>query len=187
MSLPAEVLEEIDVEVRSGFEERDRIIEIFLEEKHEPGELDVTGVTYAVDAAIEAHERQKRAWPDVTDCDKPDVVFDHLNSKGIIALHNAGYTQSDGYSDVLEAYDEHANKQAVIGYCYYHGQDVARAVQGQGLYFAFGPVDERNEATEGPRIGAIVAAELQQAGFTVQWDGTFSERIFIPTFDWKKR
>ena len=34
---------------------------------------------------------------------------------------------------------------------------------------------------------ARVAAELQRAGFAVEWDGTFAKRIFVPHFDWKKR
>jgi hypothetical protein len=187
MSLPADVLEEISIEVRGGFDDRERIIEMFLEEKYEPGELDENEVAAAVDAAIQEHEKQKLSWPTVTDCDKLARVFARLNANGIIAIHNAGYTQSDGYDDVLQIHDEHPDKKAVLGYCYYHGQDLERVVQGQGLYLSFGPIDPQNEETKGPKVGAVIESELKAAGFSVEWDGTFSKRISIPEFDWKNR
>jgi hypothetical protein len=187
MSLPANVLEEISIAVRGGFDDRDRIIEVFSEERYEPGELDENELAAAVDRAIRQHENEKLGWPSVTDCDRLAVAFSRLNAKGIIAIHNAGYTQSDGYDDVRQMHDEHPDKDAVAGYCYYHGQDLKRAVQGRGLYLCFGPIDPENEQTEGPRIGAVIASELEINGFSVEWDGSFSKRIFIPTFDWKNR
>ena len=106
---------------------------------------------------------------------------------GIIALQNAGYTQSDGYDDIRQSYRRHSDRDTVIGYCFYHGQDLERAVHGEGLYLAFGPVDANKEETEGPRIGAMIVEELTRAGFAVTWNGTFGQRIFVPTIDWKRR
>lgn len=119
-------------------------------------------------------------WPDVTDCDRLDAVFSALSSKGIVTLQNAGYTQSDGHSDVAEAYHDHPHKDRLIGYCFYHGQDLERAVVGEGLYLAFGPMDASREASEGPSIGALIAEELRRGGLEVVWDGTFDQRIFVP-------
>ncbi len=187
MPLSTEVLDEIDLEVRGGFEDRDRIIEIFLDERYEPGELDETELTTAVDAAITQHHLQKRNWPAITDCDKLAKAFKNLNNLGIIALHNAGYTQSDGYSDVMEVLHDHPDPESVIGYCYYHGQDLERALQGGGLYFAFGPIRPNNEQIDGPKVGALITTELHNAGFTTEWNGTFSQRISVPIFDWKNR
>src|ERR1700681_1161380 len=104
MPLSAEVLRNIVGLVRGGFEERDRIIEILCEEMHEPGELDEAEVTVAVDAAFASLEKDKATWPSMTDCDKLDRVFAAINALGIIALQNAGYTQSDGYDDIREIY-----------------------------------------------------------------------------------
>jgi hypothetical protein len=187
MTLPQDVLSEIDVFVRGGFEDREEIIEILLEERYEPGELDADAVEAAVDEAIVAHEMQKKHWPAVTDCDRLDAVFSALSSKGIVALQNAGYTQSDGHSDVVEVCHSHPHKDTLIGYCFYHGQDLERAVVGEGLYLAFGPMDARREASEGPRIGALIAEELRRGGLEVVWDGTFDQRIFVPAIDWKRR
>ena len=187
MPLDAAVLDEISVMVRGGFEDRDTIIQVFLEEKYAPGDLDESEVTAAVDAAVAKHEEDKKTWPAVTDCDRLASAFENLNKKGIIALHHAGYTQSDGFDDVVQTFDEHPDQRSVVGYCYYHGQDLERVVQGDGLYFSFGPIDSEKEDAEGPRVGAIIVAELEQAGFTVDWDGTFKRRIFLPRFDWKNR
>jgi hypothetical protein len=63
MPLNSEVLRNIDGLVRGGFDERDRIIEIFCEEMHEPGELDEAEVTVAVDAAFASLEKDKATWP----------------------------------------------------------------------------------------------------------------------------
>jgi len=187
MPLSPETQREIDGLVRGGFEDRARIIEIFCEEMYAPGELDEAEVVATIDAAFAALARDKATWPAVTDCDRLDQVFAALDTLGIIALQNAGYTQSDGHDDVRQSYDEHADRDRVIGYCFYHGQDLERAVHGEGLYLAFGPIDARDEATQGPRIGAMIVEELTRAGFTVQWDGTFAKRIYIPNIDWKRR
>lgn len=187
MPLDPDVLTEIQAQVRGGFEDRERIIEILTEEMYAPGELDADAVEQAVDAALREHEQSKKGWPATTDCDRLDAAFKALAQRGVIALHNAGYTQSDGYSDVREAHADAPDRDRITGYCFYHGQDLARAVAGDGLFLAFGPMDARTEDTEGPRVGRLVAEELQRAGLQVQWDGTFKERILVPAFDWKRR
>jgi hypothetical protein len=187
MPLSSETLREIDGLVRGGFDDRARIIEMLCEEMYAPGELDEAEVVAAVDAAFASLARDKASWPAITDCDQLDKAFAALNARGVIALQNAGYTQSDGYDDVRQSYDERSDRDRVIGYCFYHGQDLERAVHGEGLYLAFGPIDARNEATEGPLVGAIIVEELRRAGFTAKWDGTFGQRICVPAIDWKRR
>jgi hypothetical protein len=140
-----------------------------------------------VDAEFAALEEEKKHWPAVTDCDKLDAVFRALNERGLIALQNAGYTQSDGYDDVRDTHESYPDKLKLTGYCFYHGQDLARAVDGDGLYLAFGPIDPRKEKTEGPVIGSWVVEELKRAGFDVDWNGSFEQRIRVRNIDWKRR
>jgi hypothetical protein len=135
MPLNPEVRSEIDGLVRGGFEQRDRIIEIFSEEMYEPGELDEAEITVAVDAAFAALEHDKTMWPAFTDCDRLDKVFAALDALGIIALQNAGYTRGDGYSDISEVYHRRPDRDKVIGYCFYQGQDLESAVNGAGLRY----------------------------------------------------
>jgi hypothetical protein len=187
MPLSAEVLNEIHILVRGGFEERDEIAAILSEEMYEPGELNEAEVLAAVNAAFAELDKEKSDWPPITDCDRLNQAFAVLNERGIIALQNAGYTQSDGYDDVRQEYVDHPRREEVIGYCFYHGQDLERVVSGAGLYLAFGPIDPRHEEEKSPLIGAIIVQELAQAGLRAEWDGTFDQRISIPVFDWKRR
>lgn len=173
--------------VRGGFEPADRIVEILCEEAYEPGELERADVESAVAEEIAALQREQAAWPEVTDCDRLSDAFRDLNRKGIVALENAGYTQSDGYGDVREAWNDLPRKSGVVGYCFYHGQDLERAVAGEGLFLAFGPIDPAKEETEGPRVGRMIVEELALNDLAAEWDGTFSQRIHIPRLDWKKR
>jgi hypothetical protein len=185
--LSAEVLEEISTMVRAGFYDKQRLLAIFLEEMYAPGELDKTTVTTAIDTATKEWNKEKKTWPTVTDCDRLEKAFAKLRKHGVISLQNAGYTQSDGYDDVQAAYRRHPRKSSVVGYCFYHGQDLERAVRGGGLYLAYGPVDPNDEETEGPKVGHLIREELERVGLNVQWDGTFDTRILMPDFLWQKR
>jgi hypothetical protein len=183
----AAVREEIDVLVRSAFWDSDRIRDIVCQELYAPGELDERAVSVAIDASIKNWKASQSLWPETTDCDRLDAAFVKLNECGIIALHNAGMTQSDGYDDFREIYEGHANQDQIIGYCYYHGQVLERVVRGGPLFFSFGPSDPQNEETEGAKIGEIVVRRLTNAGFKVEWDGAFGKRLSIPLFNWQRR
>lgn len=187
MDLEQETLVEISTFVRAGLYDRERIFEILLGDMYDPGDLDPEEVEIALDAAIAAHEADKQTWPAVTDCDRLDAAFTSLRTFGIIALHNAGLTQSDGYSDFQEALAEAPDKSRIEGYCFYSWQDLELAVAGDGLYLAFGPTNPREEVARGPAVGNIVASALRDAGLEVDWDGSFGTRIHLPRIDWKRR
>lgn len=185
--MDAETIGEIRDCARSGFYTREELVTMFCEERYEPGELDPGEVEQAVARELAAIGEEQKSWPRETDCDRLTQVFEALSAKGIIALENAGYTQSDGYDDAMEIYQDAKDRKRFAGYCYYHGQDLERAVQGGGLHLSFGPVDPQKEETEGPRVGKMIAEELQRKGFKIKWDGTFKERILIEKLDWKRR
>lgn len=132
-------------------------------------------------------ERKRAAealWPPETDCDRLNLAFEKLNANRIIALHNAGYTMSDGTSDVAEVLHERG-RGGVDGYCFYHGQDLERAVAGAGLMIAFGDLDE--QSAKKVEIGQFVKRILEEHGFTVEWNGDPETRLSIPKMDWKRR
>jgi hypothetical protein len=137
-----------------------------------------------VGPALRTKLRAERSWPQPTDCDRLDEVFFALHSAGVCALANTGTTMSDGFDDVAEvvkaAPDGHYR-----GFCFYHGQDIARAIDGQGLMLAFG--DIKNDAEQHVQIGQAIAEALRVAGFAVEWNGTVNTRIKLPAFDWKRR
>ncbi len=129
----------------------------------------------------------KTRWPKVTDCDRLDNAFTALRRRGIVALHKAGNDQSDGH-DIFRYTCSRANdRNSIIGYCFYHLQDLERAIDGGGLYISFGPTDPKMEEVEGAKIGRSVKQELGRAGLEVIWDETFAKRIFIKKFEWRRR
>lgn len=187
MPLSDEILEEIDTIVRGGFYDRERVLEIFREEMYSPGELPLDDLEHAVNVAFDAHDAAKEGWAETTDCDRLDAVFDALTRRGIIALQNAGNTQSDGYDDFLSAMESSSDPSRIVGYCFFHSQDLERAVRGGGLYLAFGPPSPEGEELAGAKVGRLVADELQRAGFEVVWDGAFDKRIYVPRIVWQRR
>lgn len=185
--LPEDVNQEIETLVRSGFYDGNHLHQILSEELYAPGELPEIELKEAIKHAFAKLNKEKESWEDVTDCDRLDKAFSALSSRGVIAMQNAGYTNSDGYDDFLTAYENSPDKSSVRGYCYYHGQDLERAVKGGGLFLAFGPVNPAEENSVGPEVGRIVQEEMERAGLAVKWDGTFATRILIPGIDWKRR
>jgi hypothetical protein len=176
------ILERIHIWVWSGFyspaEVDERIDDILGEDADEAMLRAAVGPEFAKKTAAEA------SWPKTTDCDRLDQAFLELNRTGIIALHNAGMTMSDGVSDVAEVLHQNGSN-FIQGYCFYHGQDVERAVNGQGLTIAFCDINEdKNKKAE---IGYAIKSTLERHGLNVEWNGDSNVRLVLPTIDWKRR
>src|SRR5262245_7414728 len=186
MPLSPDIVESIHHLVWSGFYSADEILPAIAEEMYE---LDDAGTILAgKEIARQFGEKvaAEKAWPDETTCDRLDRLFDDLNKAGIIALQNASYTQSAGISEITERYEESGGeKSSVIGYCFYHGQDLERAVDGMGLLLTFG--DILGDDDKGVKIGEIVRDRAVERGFKVEWDGSIKTRIQLAPFEWQRR
>ncbi len=117
---------------------------------------------------------------------KLELVFNSLKKHGIVALHYAGYTQSDGFEDCNEVaawLDKKGEK--IVGCCFYTKQDLEHILHEEStlLYFSFGNYFEKSTAEE---VGQIIVDELKAIGFCVQWDGTAETKIAIKNFKWDK-
>lgn len=128
---------------------------------------------------------EERGWAPVTDCDRLDDSFEKLTDQGILSLHNAGYTMSDGHQEVLEEVDDRPQDK-FRGYCFYHGQDVERAMTDGVLYLAFGDLAEDGDESLDLEVGKLIVNELSEAGFETVWDGTKQERVSVK-LDYKRR
>lgn len=172
--------------VWSGFYSSRDIEEILCEEVFEPGQIDVGWVRACIDHEFAAKLEQQIEWPEKTDCDWLDEVFAAMERLGIIALQNAGYTQSDGMEDVSEEWHARGGEgSGVVGYCFYHGQDLERAVKGEALYLTFGDIG--GDDVKGVEIGKRIRGEFHECEFAVMWDEDVKTRIQIRGIDWKRR
>jgi hypothetical protein len=91
---------------------------------------------------------------------------------------------SDGHSDATEALHERG-RDKYFGYCFYHGQDLERAVAGEGLMIAFDHA--QGDVPDKLKVGRAVVSELERCGLRCDWNGDVEKRINIPGFDWKRR
>lgn len=172
--------------VWSGFYDVEEVQEILLDEIFQPGELDEAWAASAIKAEFMRKKEVEGAWPLMTDCDRLDSAFDELNDNGIIALQNAGYDQDQGIEEVTEVYHEQGGADSPVeGYCFYHGQDLERAVDGEGLLLTFG--DIQGDDGRGVDIGHRIVETLARHGLAVSWSGTIDERIELPEIEWRRR
>lgn len=176
------ILDSIKGWVWSGFYSKDDIREMMYDILEE--ECNEEMLLSSIEPEIEKKRLAEKEWPEVTDFDRLHAVFYKFHEEGICALHNAGYTMSDGFEDVSEAV-HNAPKGRYHSFCFYHGQDVEGAVNGRGLMIAFGALE--NDDEKSIRTGKSVAESLRKSGFKVDWNGTIKTRIFLPEIEWQKR
>jgi hypothetical protein len=171
--------------LRAGFDSRARILAIVLDEWGEGMDWDEAAVTAFLDAEIAAKAADERTWPAVLDVDRLERAFEALRKDGFVCLHNAGFDQSDGFHDAEEERDRLGGDAAkLVGYCFYHSQDVEGAVEDGSLMLAFGSFKEREGTVE---TGKQIVARLEEAGLTTSWDGTVKRRIELKPFDYRRR
>ncbi|MBI3220036.1 MAG: hypothetical protein HYZ44_11020 [Bacteroidetes bacterium] len=130
---------------------------------------------------------ESEKWKSPTDTEKLIEAFDELCKQNIIALHNAGYTTSDGESEVVEV-EKVLRENGVVsdGYCFYHEQDLSRAIspEDSNLYMAYQKVDNSNDSVT-LEVGRKVAKVLTDKGFKVEWNEDVNRKILIPDFKWQ--
>ena len=172
--------------IRGGHLGRDAILRIMLTEMLPPGSDEDAAAAW-VDAQLAALRQEQQAWPATTDCDRLDAAFAALRPQGILCLPHAGYTQSDGQQAFRQAHAQAPDRDRITGYCFFHEQDLARALSDHLLWLAFGPANAAQDAAASVQAGRLIAAALQQQGLRVEWDGTAHERICLRPFAWQRR
>lgn len=141
-------------------------------------------------AGIDAQRKAEETWPAITTNDRIDAAFADLDASGIVTLQNAGYTQSDGWSDVNDLANERlARGKRPRGATFFHGQDLERGVRGEGLRLTFGAYedDESKRAAADEAVAVMVVDALVRRGVDARWTGQVKDRIEICPFAWQKR
>lgn len=176
------------ISIKSGFESLEDIIADALEAVEDEGwesEISEEWVRETFSRVYAKNEEESKTWQRPTDTEKLHKIFDKLTSEKILALHNAGYTQSDAIYDVQDVWKDLEDEGVKpIGYCYYHGQDLERVISSGTLCIGFYGEKEKNDK-EAILIGRKVVEAFEAEGFTVEWNGAASQRIEIPNFNWQ--
>lgn len=176
------------ISIKSGFESLEDIIEGALEAVEEEGwqrEVSEEWVTETLTREYEKNLSDSKTWSKETDTEKLRLVFDKLRKNKIVTAHSIGYDTSEAIYDIQEIWQELEDHDIhPIGYCYYHGQDLERVIETGDLCIGFSGVKEKNEK-EAIGIGNKVVDALKEAGFTVEWNNSASERIIVTNFNWQ--
>jgi len=181
------LLSAISLAVRSGLGTETEVIEgIEQRVEDELGDSDpqlVRELEAEARRLLAAQHAEELTWTGPSTNEAIERAFEELNENGLVALENAGYTQSDGWSDAKEvAGDRDAPPRGAV---FYHGQDLAQGVAGEGLYLTFGAYADGEEASLA--IAREVCETLASHGVETSWDGSTKTRILIPPFPWRRR
>lgn len=179
-----EITEFIAMEVRSGFYHKDEILKFTLDAYSED-DPDEKWIMKILTDLWDTHMNEAATWEHPTDFDKLAEIFDELNKEHIIALHWAGYTKQDGYNDVQQVLTE-VEKKGVHpkGFCFYHTQDLQRALSLGLLLLAFD--DMEGDDARAVALGQHIVSKFHRLNFETEWDGTVEQRIAIKKFKWQK-
>ena len=164
-------------------EAKEHLEDLMMDEGLSPTDIDLW--TSRLAAAFNEQQQLEQSWAEPTHNDALEKAFAALQSAGIVALENAGYTMSDGWSDVHEFAPSIPNARGAV---FFHGQDIEAAIEGHGLHLAFGSF-ERGETHEAKSIEIAKEAceALRTQGLEVEWDGTINARPKLTPFQWQKR
>ena len=182
-----EVLEQIEKDVLMGFESAEEMTESIADMFADEDDFDEDWLAETIEARCEEHKENSFNWSKPTDFERLDAAFTHLIKNGIVCLHNAGYTKQDSISDCEDAIEELEDMNVeVTGYCYYHAQDLERAIDptSKSLLLGFDSVGKDDE--EAVIIGDTIVEVLKVLNFEVNWDGTIEHRIEIKNINWQK-
>ncbi|MCV9929099.1 hypothetical protein OIU83_15645 [Flavobacterium sp. LS1R49] len=178
-------------QIKMGFFPIDEIKEMTLEQVEDEGmedEISEKWINKTIDAEFKKHKEASKNWNTPTDTERLVKAFNELSEAKIIALHNAGYTTSEGEYEVVEVEIELRKHQIQSdGYCFYHGQDLERAIDpdSRNLMISFQKIDNSDD-TVTITVGKKVAEILKNNDFEIVWDGTAQTKIEIPNFNWEK-
>ena len=160
--------------------------EIVAELREHFDAIDPRWLSQAVDEEWNKKAVAEESWPAETDCDRLGDVFEALHQLGFIAAVCSEYTQTSALATLVAAFDAEDDFDVdPVGHCFACGQDVEAALEGVGLYLAFGDSDDDDPTSV--VLGKQIRDALERAGFEVQWDSSAATRIHIPRFEWKNR
>ncbi|MGV1020662.1 DUF6891 domain-containing protein [Empedobacter falsenii] len=184
------IYESIENQVRMGFLSLDEIKDNILDEIEDnefENEISEDWATQHIEAEWQSRLNETKTWKSPTDTERLIAAFDELCDQNIIALHNAGYTTSDGEYEVVDVEQKLRDNGIVSnGYCFYHEQDLSRAIakEDPSLYIAFQKVDNEDDAVT-IAVGKKVVEVLKKHQFEVAWNESPTTKIRIPNFKWE--
>jgi hypothetical protein len=185
------LMEGIVSRVRFGFSDPETMINEVLEQVEDEGwedDFEEGWVRETITGLYNQRLAESKTWQHPTDTERLVLVFERMRKEKIVALHFAGYTQSDSIADVSELYAQlRADNKHPEGHCFYHEQDLERVIPDKGgdLLLGFYGADSKDTA-RALKVARTIIHILQQQGFETDWKQGLAQRITIKNFKWLK-
>lgn len=185
------LIEEANVHIYNaihfGFQLPDEIFESISELFYNEKEFDHEWLKETIDKRYAHHQLESIKWTNPTDFERLAQAFDSLAKNHIVALHNAGYTRQDAEEECsLAISDLQALEAQPQGYCYYHAQDLERAIDPKSKYLYLGFGTLKNDPSKAQALANYIKSTLSDHGFEVEWSGDIEERLKIININWQK-
>lgn len=181
-----ETIEQLDKDICFGFENANELFESISEMFHDVEDYDEVWLKKEIETRLKKHQTESLTWEKPTDFEKLAKAFDELNKQGIVSLHKAGYTRQDGENDCLEIIEElKALNIKVKGYCYYHTQDLERAIGNEKMLFiGYDSYNQEDKLAE--EVAQDIVKMLKHNGLHPKWNGSLNSRIEVLDINWQK-
>ena len=184
------IYELIYSQVRMGFSTVAEIKENILQEIEDNEFEEEISEEWVNEIVQEEHQQlliESLLWDKPTDTERLITAFDELCRMNIIALHNVGYTNTEGEYEVIDVEAELNNYNKFSdGYCFYHEQDLSRAIasENSSLNISFQKIDNLQDNVT-INVGRKIVEVLNKNNFTVVWDESSTTKIEIQNFKWQ--
>lgn len=183
------IFDSIYTQVRSGFYSIEDIQTSILDEIEDNGCADEVSEEWAYEQIEKVYEellQESKSWHHPNHTERLIAAFDEMAENKIIALHFPGYTNEDGEYEVEEVERTLIdNDTKSVGYCFYNGEDLEKAIKGDGLYLHFQKLNNVNDVITKELAQKIIQI-LQKHQLEVEWNGKAISPIFLPKFVWQK-
>jgi len=186
-SIKDEAIEQLDKDIIFGFDDKEDLLMGISDMFYNVDNFDKKWLKNEIKIRLKEHKLVSKKWEYPTDFDRLLKAFDSLNTKGIVALHKAGYTKQDAQDDGLDMIMRLKKKGIEAkGFCYYHTQDLERVIsEDKNLFIGYDSYNHND--TLAKEIADEIAKTLKLNGLKVKWNGSIESRIEIVDMDWKKR
>lgn len=182
-----EALEQLELDIKFGFENEGELYDSIRDMFYNEEDFDEEWLRQTISKKYHQHQQDSSKWNRPTDFDRLAGAFDKLIMEKIVCLHNAGHTKQDGVDDCMETIEQLSEFGiSTTGFCYYHSQDLARAVDNgiRKLFIGFGSTT--GDDGEALQVGKRIVSILMENKFEVNWAGSVDQRIEIININWQK-
>ncbi|MQY02932.1 DUF6891 domain-containing protein [Actinomadura macrotermitis] len=179
----AELREQLEENVRSALARGESDIDQIVEEAVEyfdDEELSENLVREVAAAGLASYRVEQRGWTGMLDAERLLAAFRDLDAAGIVARADFTCCQTCGFTEIGA---ERPAGEEPRGFVFCHGQDVDGAIEGHGVYLAFGTFQEDGDVVA---IAEQVIVALHRRGLAAKWYGNVNKRIHVP-LTWRRR